>query len=106
MPEQGQVLTGRHFIQRDKREGRAGGSACEWVCGFGDEKWIEVSSDGFYFLCKMSCEVDNVGEGEKFHQWFEESERMSLVIQDRGKTSLPVSHSRIDQLHGGLWNSV
>lgn len=54
----------------------------------------------------MSSDVDNVRNGEKFYQHFEEIKCMSLVIQDHGKTNLPVNHRRIAQLHEGLWNSV
>lgn len=46
----------RHFLSPDRREGEGGGSACRSVCGF----------EGFYFLCKMPGDVDNVWGEEKF----------------------------------------
>lgn len=88
-------------VTRGDEEQVGGVDVCVWGWEVG-----EFTSVGFYFLCKMWGNVDHVKGGEKFRQRFEESECMSLVIQDRGKTSLLVSHSRMDQLHGRLWNSL
>nr|KAF6462236.1 hypothetical protein HJG59_011282 [Molossus molossus] len=84
----------------DRGEGREG-NTCRF-CGFGGQKWIQFISDGFYFLCKMSKDVDKVRGGEKFDQCSERERKCVISHPGRWRNQPPVNHSRVARpLRGG-----